>query len=75
MFKNGLHYLFKDVDKTYKNTHIVPIVLYDDLIALHAQNKIDRKRQKILHKAYEVDVPTIPQWMLNIDEDNETDDS
>lgn len=63
MFKDGLHYLFKDVDNTYKGTGIIPIVLYDDLQRRHAYNKEYKKRSMITHKINLIDEPKTPIWM------------
>lgn len=63
MFKGGLHYLFKEVDKTYLETQTVPIICYEDLVdrrLIHIS-----KRTKICHNPYTVDEKQIPKWMLN----------
>lgn len=63
MFKDGLHYLFKSVDETYKQTNIIPIVLYDDLIRKKAYDAEYKKRSMIQHKINLLDEPKIPSWM------------
>lgn len=65
MFKDGLHYLFKDVDKTYDETKIIPILLHDDLIETKLQQKLNRQRKLISHDIFCLDERPYPKWMTD----------
>ena len=59
MFKNKLHYLFKDVVKTYNSLHKQVIFEKEDYISLHEREVANRNPSRTY-----LDVPQIPEWML-----------
>ena len=66
-FKEGLHYLFKDVDNTFSSTGLVPIYELDDFLRIKSERK--QKRQEQLRSIRAAEIKSynneIPQWMRN----------
>lgn len=69
-FKKGIPYLFKDVDNTYKATHIVPVFERDDDNNVIIMRNIERSLQKKQHQEKVKD--DYPKWMLNTDSSDDT---
>lgn len=46
MFKNGMHYMFKDVTKTYTETGIIPIMEKADIDEYNLQLKLKREEEE-----------------------------
>lgn len=66
MFKEGLHYIFKEVDTTYEQTGILPVFIYEDIVQL-VKNKDELKKARILSvRQSRIDDlnKEIPDWML-----------
>lgn len=63
IFKNKLHYLFKDVYKTYQATGICPVHESLDYKAMDDLKKEKTMLQRISHKMNNLDEPVLPQWM------------
>lgn len=61
-FLKGLHYIFKDVSKTYKETGIVPIVEIGDLQNIKDARMKARRLERIA--VLKDSLPAIPSWML-----------
>lgn len=66
MFKERLHYLFKDVVSTYEKTNIVPILEYSDFIdMIHCKKellRVERLHNKL--KEFNETKKALPSWMI-----------
>lgn len=71
MFKGGIHYLFKEVNKTRADTEIDPIFTYADMLQLQKEKQITRALRTLELKAIHNNksFADIPNWMKAGDSD------
>jgi len=64
VFHNKLHYLFKDVSKTYKEIGQIPIFEMADLQGVHERKMAEYKARRLEEKLAQLDYiqPKLPKW-------------